>query len=243
MASETVMSLRRASMAIFAAFGFRAAYFLAPVSFDRRRGRIFTNAGFSQEWEELYRAKFFLDDPLPDLVHRLCRPIRWNEAVLPANMSHRDKVYLKRLPDWGMELGVAVPTFGPGSRHGFVGLGHPESAEKFQEVDIRLVQVGAQATYLRYCELLAMEADDEPNLSTRELDVLQGLALGMSKSSLAEQMSVTSSTVDTYVRRLFTKLDAHDRTTAVIRGLSRGLIVAPDAQIDKFIERRNRKLG
>ena len=61
---------------------------------------------------------------------------------------------------------------------------------------------------------------DEPTiqpLSSRELEVLQYLATGLTNRQIADQMVVTINTVKAHTRRLYAKLDVSNRTQAVAR--------------------------
>jgi LuxR family maltose regulon positive regulatory protein len=61
---------------------------------------------------------------------------------------------------------------------------------------------------------------DEPAiqpLSSRELEVLQYLATGLTNRQIADQMVVTINTVKAHTRRLYAKLDVSNRTQAVAR--------------------------
>lgn len=44
--------------------------------------------------------------------------------------------------------------------------------------------------------------------------------------------------MDTYVRRIFIKLDVSDRTSAVIKGITRGIVIASEPQIEQAIRAR-----
>ena len=62
-------------------------------------------------------------------------------------------------------------------------------------------------------------------LSAREQEVLLLMARGLSNVEIAQEMYLGSETVKTYVSSLLTKLDARDRTQAVIRAFESGFIV------------------
>ena len=62
-------------------------------------------------------------------------------------------------------------------------------------------------------------------LSAREQEVLRLMARGLSNVEIAQEMYLGSETVKTYVSPLLTKLDARDRTQAVIRAFESGFIV------------------
>ncbi len=61
-------------------------------------------------------------------------------------------------------------------------------------------------------------------LSTRELDVLELLAEGVSNREIAERLHVSEATVKTHLVHIFGKLDVDTRTAAVTAGVERGLI-------------------
>lgn len=53
------------------------------------------------------------------------------------------------------------------------------------------------------------------NLSTREYEVLQLLALGYSNAEIAERLFLSLSTIKTHVSNLFVKMDVKSRTQAI----------------------------
>ncbi|MBW4692723.1 MAG: response regulator transcription factor [Lyngbya sp. HA4199-MV5] len=63
-----------------------------------------------------------------------------------------------------------------------------------------------------------------PELSERELAVLQLMAQGMSNVDIATALSIGESTVKSHINRLLSKLGVNDRTQAVIVAVKRGLV-------------------
>jgi two-component system NarL family response regulator len=64
-------------------------------------------------------------------------------------------------------------------------------------------------------------------LSSRELEVLHGLAKGWPNKIIAAELNVSAETVKTFVTRILDKLGVEDRTQAVMRALERGLLKQP----------------
>jgi DNA-binding NarL/FixJ family response regulator len=61
-------------------------------------------------------------------------------------------------------------------------------------------------------------------LSEREIEVLRLVANGMSNKEIAQQLYVTQDTIKLHVRSMLAKLQAADRTQAVVFAIQRGLL-------------------
>lgn len=61
-------------------------------------------------------------------------------------------------------------------------------------------------------------------LTERELEILALMARGAANKEIAATLFISENTVKTHISNLFQKLDVRDRTEAVTRALSRGLI-------------------
>lgn len=103
-----------------------------------------------------------------------------------------------------------------------------KDASRAEIVDaVRRVATGA--TVLP-AELVAGLADqirlrsqsNEPVLSQREMQVLQGFARGLSIPQLAGELFLGQSTVKTHTQRLYEKLGVSDRAAAVAEAMRRG---------------------
>ena len=61
-------------------------------------------------------------------------------------------------------------------------------------------------------------------LSSREVEVLQGIAAGLRNKEIAHSLGVSESTVNAHVKHILEKLNVTDRTQAVTTALRRGII-------------------
>ena len=66
------------------------------------------------------------------------------------------------------------------------------------------------------------EADD---LSAREIEVLRAVAEGKSNKIIADQLSITETTVKAHMKSILLKLGASDRTHAVVIATNRGFLL------------------
>ncbi|MBW4470630.1 MAG: response regulator transcription factor [Stenomitos rutilans HA7619-LM2] len=68
-----------------------------------------------------------------------------------------------------------------------------------------------------------VERMNNPELTDRELEVLQLVAQGMSNLEIGVALTITESTVKSNINRILSKLGAKDRTQATIIAMKRGL--------------------
>lgn len=71
---------------------------------------------------------------------------------------------------------------------------------------------------------LSKKSPSVETLSERETEVLNLMAKGVSNKDIADQLSITQSTVKTHITSIFQKLDVTTRTEAVTTALKKGII-------------------
>lgn len=74
----------------------------------------------------------------------------------------------------------------------------------------------------------AVTASDE--LTAREVDVLRQLALGRSNKEIAASLTISEETVKTHVGHVLGKLQADNRTQAIVQALKRGLVALEELE-------------
>lgn len=208
--------------------GFRAGFFLAPIARNNIQGRILTSGGFPESWVRAYRRALHKIDPLPEIALSLGCPFRWGQASLLRPLSANQRRYITILQRIGMSDGIAYPLFGNGARAGLAGLGHHSDLDGIS-AEVRLeIQIMLQAAYQTYCRLTADAFTPEAELSGRERDVLFWLTQGKSNNAIATILAISPATVDTYMRRIFLKLDVSDRVGAAMAAVQHGYVIAGD---------------
>lgn len=76
----------------------------------------------------------------------------------------------------------------------------------------------------RFAELSRQAQTPADVLSEREIEVLKLIAKGNANKEIAAELNITDSTVKTHVSSIFQKLNARDRTDAVMQAVKRGII-------------------
>lgn len=92
---------------------------------------------------------------------------------------------------------------------------------------LNAVSAGETDVSLAKARLLLRAAtgdDDDHALSKREIEVLQLFAQGSSTEAVARRLFISVKTVKNHLANIYEKLDATDRTQAVVEGLKLGIV-------------------
>jgi DNA-binding NarL/FixJ family response regulator len=97
--------------------------------------------------------------------------------------------------------------------------------KEIRQLDENVRRVHAGETYLppQLAAKLAERVSGEA-LSPREVEVLQGMAVGKSNKEIGAELFISEGTVKTHIKSIFSKLDVVSRTEAVATATRRGLI-------------------
>ncbi|HEX4065268.1 MAG TPA: response regulator transcription factor [Acidobacteriaceae bacterium] len=88
---------------------------------------------------------------------------------------------------------------------------------------IRTVHGGRKRIPPEVAQQIAEHAADD-SITSRELDVLRGVAKGSSNKIIASNLNISEHTVKNHLKSILSKLDANDRTHAVMIALKRGFL-------------------
>jgi len=88
---------------------------------------------------------------------------------------------------------------------------------------IRAVHAGKRRVPAEIATEIAEHVADDV-LTDREVEVLRGVASGKSNKLIAAELDISEGTVKTHMKSILPKLDATDRTHAVIIALKRGIL-------------------
>lgn len=89
---------------------------------------------------------------------------------------------------------------------------------------IRSVHAGQRHLPPEIASEIAFHAGEEP-LTAREVEILQLVADGKANKEIALRLTLSEETVKGYMKSIFAKLGANDRTQAVTLSIRRGIIV------------------
>lgn len=225
--AEEPNALLRAASPFFARFGatalnyvYRPPLGLSPVLIEP----VMFEHGYPDDWAHRHaRENLATCDPAVRIAALTGDPVWWPDIRADPRLDAAERCYLDRA--WSVRLtqGLTVPVFGPDGHASFLAMPIPAESRPSEKIDIHFLESGVRVLHRRFIELLA-GGITVPTLSPRERDVLQWIARGKSNAIIAEILGVSPNTVDTYVRRVFLKLNATDRTTATLRAVAFGLV-------------------
>lgn len=181
--------------------------------------------GYPKEWVNLYsQYEFRKNDPIPDFVMRSGESSSWQIAVEQQKLSGKQMEFVQAMRDHDLKDAMAIPLFGANGRESFssMSLGRtivPEDNPIFRQ----MIAIG-QVAHRRIGNLLKRDHSHKAKLSPRETEVLQWMVRGKSNADIATIMGISPTTVDTFVRRIFDKLNVNDRLAASFAGIARGLV-------------------
>lgn len=89
---------------------------------------------------------------------------------------------------------------------------------------VREVSAGKQPTFSPDVQARLSERAMRPNLTPREVQVIELISVGMRNKEIAAALAISEETVQVHVRNLLSKLKVQDRTAAINVALRRGII-------------------
>lgn len=183
--------------------------------------------GFAKEEIELYLSHDFQRlDIVPRAALAAGMPIRWTDVWNGSELTSEERDFLMAMRAIPFSDGFSMPCYGPNTRNAVVGVGKMTAHTDASPSHMALLHFAAQAAHLRICALFAEEVTRDRQLSTREKEILDWVARGKSNGVIAEILAISPGTVDTYMRRIYGKLEVSDRTSAAVKGVGLGLIAA-----------------
>jgi DNA-binding CsgD family transcriptional regulator len=181
---------------------------------------------YPSDWMNYYFEKGF-DRIDPVLVHasRTVGMFQWKEIPRCLDLRKKQRLCLNLGEEAGLHNGLGILMRGPCNQTAGIALA---TAEKKDAFDGRVDHISAYCNHFYVCfkRLNERLAPAAPNilLSDRERDILSMAAHGKNDAAIAGALNLSVHTVDSNMRQIFRKLDTNNRTVAVVKALSQGLI-------------------
>lgn len=225
--AETLSALWAQLVRFFRGKGFDA---IAYILFDHGQvGQVtaLLEYGFPSEVLNTYAALGYgRNDATLRVAMATGSPMLRSKVVKRYTLSREESWHRTVMDGLGVRELLALPLYGPHGRHALGVLTNAVRPDLFETADAVGLQMIAQAAHLKGLNIRPLPAEESAVLSLREVEILRWVAQGKSNGVIADILSISPGTVDTYLRRIFEKLDVGDRTSAAVKGVSMGLIRA-----------------
>lgn len=169
-----------------------------------------------------------LKDPIVSHLRSRVDPIFWSRANYEqAGMSQ----FYERFRDQGLGSGIALAVRGLHGETLSVGLSNSERSEKGKSAPV--LQMGAlflsaTAMFSRIAaseeKLKKLDKLKQPKLTPREIECLQWARTGKTGWEIAKILGISQATAIFHMKNSISKLEASNKTHAVIVAVERGLI-------------------
>lgn len=189
-------------------------------------GTIHAYVTYPDEWKQFYQEqRLHLYDPTLSVAARSISPVDWGRLERTQNF---DRVF-NQASDFGIvPQGLTIPVRGPYGDVGMLSVTRncqksewdrliPMIISDLQSIAVHLHD-GAMRSHTLTRSLRA------PNLSSREIEILQWIAAGKSQQDVGDILGISHRTVEVHLRSGRDKLFALTTPQAVARAIAMGLI-------------------
>lgn len=181
--------------------------------------------GWPKGWTEHYcRSNYYRDDPVAGWCRRTINPFEWSDVRVDPERSPKAAEVMNIARDFGLKKGFLVPIVrGSGFQACVTMAGERPDYEPRAKRALHLISMYA---HTRCAALLGYGPDGQRRhaLTVREREVLAWTAEGKSSWEIGEILDLSERTVNWHAEQAKKKLDAVNRTQAVIKAIRLGEI-------------------
>jgi LuxR family transcriptional regulator/LuxR family quorum-sensing system transcriptional regulator CciR len=192
-------------------------HFTAVGAFDFNNYGNFHPYNVPEEISEFYSKNNKYDrDPVIVAAFAKGRPLWLSDTLQEPyvkEMKHEAMIKwtLKKVGD-----GLCCPLYGPDNRKAYAFVGFGRDKAEFDPIMPYQIQTLLQIMHVRYC-MMIKTLERQVKLTPRESEVLELLSFGKTNREIALILSISTSTVSGYLKKIFLKLDTTDRVSAAMR--------------------------
>lgn len=172
------------------------------------------------------RKSWRIIDPVLGYAMRVRRPFLWNDAVEPTDRTKIRIVFINDYEQAGLHSCITFPFHGPGNQLDILNISR-RSFEPTSQERLDYLHWITRQTWTRFLELTEddpFSSSQDAGLTEREIEVLRWSKDGKSYAEIAEILSISRKTVEFHMRNAMAKVGAHNKISAVVMAIHRGLI-------------------
>lgn len=167
--------------------------------------------------------RFLVSSPIAQQLRSSTLPMHYELQSMASNRSQEASASIKALFErFKMVRGACFPVHDTSGNRGAVSFLGDRDLFSHQEM-LELLYVSVHV-FDRLAEIRNLDVRTVDKLTDREIDCLNWTAAGKTSAEIAEILTLSEHTVNHYLNRATKKLDAVNRTQAVVKALRIGLI-------------------
>ena len=226
-AAKTTDDLVRRFLATVSQHGYDRMIFCLQTDHDHlgMKAGVGVIQNYPDDWMRYYREKGFDQiDPVIKLAQHKIDTFSWAEIPQKLQLTQKQHRCLNLGIESGLYNGICTPIWGPNKFAG-IGLATSESLDACDD-RVDLITAYCHHFYAVFERLNGREPEQLPNiyLTAREREIMNWAAVGKTDDVIGEILSISANTVGAHLANIYEKLDANNRTLAVVKAISLGLI-------------------
>jgi DNA-binding CsgD family transcriptional regulator len=183
---------------------------------------------YPEDWMKYYTEKRYVDiDPVIKQAMRTNTPFLWDKISEIFPYSNAQHQLMHEAHDAGFNCGVGLGIHSPNGEVAGFGFASSDGTAEINQNVLSLLKALATQFHTAYIEQLKSLANYAPtqiNITDLEKELLYLMMMGKSNSVISDVLKLNPHNVDYHVRTLFNKLEANNRTYAVVKAIRHGLI-------------------
>jgi LuxR family transcriptional regulator, quorum-sensing system regulator BjaR1 len=176
---------------------------------------------FPRDWVQHYgESEYIKSDPVVQELFATHHPFTWNEAVARRPMGAMEMQIMSECADAGLRHGFTVPIYQAGGYTGLVSLAGRDpmlNEESRGSLSLASIYLHNKLTTLR-----RREAQDNFDLTEREMECLRWAAAGKSDWEIGQILLISAKTVNYHIENAKRKFGVATRVQAIVAALRLG---------------------
>ena len=181
---------------------------------------------YSEDWMNYYSEKGYINiDPVPARSFVSNLPFTWDWLIDNTVLDDSQRAVMNEAREAKLLDGVGIPLYGVNGEIAGIGLASSSGntgIDKDMLCKIRAISFQFHMAYSEKEE--AQEGVNTVKLTPRETEILLWASEGKSDLAISDILNISYGTVRFHMNNIFRKLDAYERTFAVVKAIRHGLI-------------------
>lgn len=181
---------------------------------------------YPEAWMNHYMSnEYFPNDPVCHESLKSKDPFTWTGMCNSRELKPIEQKIMNEATEFNLVEGIALPLHGHHHELAVVGLACETLDINTEKSALHLLRAYASQFHIAYSEYAPpSEFIETIKLTPREKEILLWAAEGKSDPVIADILNISYATVRFHMANIFKKLDANERTFAVVKALRLGLI-------------------